>query len=66
MFVIGAVAQALGHDLEDVSLSRNTIRSARIATRKAVATTEQSAFMPDSPLLLHWDGKLLPDIARKL
>ena len=63
MFVVGAVAQGLGHDLEDMALSRNTIRIARIATRKTVATTEQSAFMPDSPLLRHWDGKLLPDIA---
>ena len=52
-----------GHDLEDLGLARNTIRRARIATSKAVATTEQSTFMPDSPLLLHWDGKLLPDIA---
>ena len=63
MFVVGAVAQALGHDLEDVALSRNTIHRARISTRKAVATTEQSAFMPDCPLLLHWDVKLLQDIA---
>jgi hypothetical protein len=63
MFVVGAVAQALGHDLEHVSLSRNTIHRARVDTRKAVATTEQTAFAPDSPLLLHWDGKLLPDIA---
>ena len=63
MFAFGAVAQALGNDLEDVALSRNTIRRARIATCKGVATAEQSAFMPDDPLLLHWDGKLLPDIA---
>ena len=57
MFVVDAVAQTPCHDLGDVALSRNTIRRARIATRKAVATTEQSAFMPDSPLLLRWDGK---------
>ena len=63
MFVVGAVAQALGHDLEDVALFGNIIRRAPIATRKAVAATVQSAFMPDSPLLLPLDGKLLPDIA---
>ena len=65
MFVVGAVAQALGHDLSDVVLSRNSIQRARTATHEASARAEQAAFSPDMPLLLHWDGKLLPVIAGK-
>ena len=65
MFVVGAVAQALGLDLSDVVLSCNSIQRARTATREASARAEQAAFSPDMPLLLHWDGKLLPDIAGK-
>jgi hypothetical protein len=63
MFVVGAVAQALGVDLDDVALSRNTIQRARIETRSAVAAGIQATLVVDSPLLLHWDGKLLPDIS---
>ena len=65
MFVVGAVSQALGVNLADVALSRNTITRARAASRKTVATDTKSKFIADAdrPLLLHWDGKLLPDIA---
>ena len=55
MFVVGAVAQALGVELGDVALSRNTIKRARIATRKEVSIAQQAAFSCDTPLLLHWE-----------
>ena len=61
MFVVSAVAQALGHDLSDV-LSRSSIQRARQTFREDAAVNEQASFLPDRPLLLHWDGKLLPDI----
>ena len=62
MFVVSAVAQAIGVELEDVALSRNTIQSARATTRQSVSAVQKAAFMCGNPLLLHWDGKLLPDI----
>src|SRR6218665_1381253 len=63
MFVVGAIAQALGVDLDDVALSRNTIPRARHETRSVVASEIRATFTVDSPVLLHWDGKLLPDIS---
>src|SRR6267154_1562591 len=62
-FVISATAKALGYKLDDVSISRSSIRRTRVETRQAVAEADRTAFTPDVPLLLHWDGKLLPDIA---
>ena len=63
MFVVASVAKALGHPIEDLSLSRSTIRRSRMALRQQVSQAEKDSFMPECPLLLHWDGKLLPDIA---
>ena len=34
----------------------------RTLTRKEISTTQQAALICNSPLLLHWDIKLLPDI----
>ena len=63
MFVVASVAKALGHPLDDLTLSRSTIRRSRMASRKQVAEAEKCSFLTEFPLLLHWDGKLLPDIA---
>jgi hypothetical protein len=62
MFVVSSVAKALGHPLDDLILSRSTIRRARIATRKEVSETDKEYFSTEHPLQLHWDGKMLPDI----
>ena len=63
LYILGAVAQALGVDLEDVALSRNTIQRALQETRSVVASLIKATFVVDSPVLLHWDSKLLPDIS---
>ena len=62
MFVVSAVAQALGHDLNDVVVSQSSIQRARQTFREDAAVNKQASFLPDRPLLLHWDGRLLPDI----
>lgn len=62
LFVVGTVAAALGHPIEELSLSRSTIRRTRLVTRELVAMTNKASFSPIDPLILHWDGKLLPDI----
>lgn len=62
-FVVSAVTQALGCDIDDVSVSRTTIQRARKMNLKLFADAQQEAFSCEQPLLLHWDGKLLPDIA---
>ena len=62
LFVVGTVAQALGHSLKDLLLSYSTIRRERRSVREALTTVDKVDFSPDDSLLLHWDGKLLPDI----
>jgi len=59
-YVIGTVAKALGHDISSVTLPRNSIRRSRFRNREKPAIVEQE-FIHNTPLL-HWDGKLLPDI----
>ena len=62
VFVAAAVAQALGHNVPDITLSRSSIRRSRRQVRQEAATAEAQEYSLDGPLLLHWDGKLLPDI----
>ena len=59
MFVIGAVSQALGHTLDELSVSRSTIRRARRNIREAITVADKDSFSHHGPLILHWDGKLL-------
>ncbi|KAF0705549.1 Uncharacterized protein FWK35_00037982, partial [Aphis craccivora] len=62
MFVVGAVAQALGTPVSDISLSRSTIRRHRNQIRQTVVETDKASFSSQHPLVLHWDSKLLPNI----
>ena len=45
MFVIASVIQALSHPLQDLALSRSTIRSSRVATRQQLSKSEFALFM---------------------
>jgi len=56
------IASALGCDPSTMPLSRSTIRRARKKERKEHAETIRSEFAADHPLVLHWDGKILPEI----
>ena len=62
MYVVTSVVKALGYPLNNLTLSRSTIRRFRLVTRKQVSETEKSSFSTEF-LFLYWDGKLLPDIA---
>lgn len=64
-FVAGAVAQALGHDLSDLTLSRSSIRRSRRETRQVVAQQAKEDFHPSGPIILHWDGKMLQEMGGK-
>lgn len=61
-FIVGAVAQALGHDVDTMTLSRSSIRRSRYKNREEETAGMDKEVIGDVPLLLHWDGKLLPDI----
>jgi len=48
--------------VQEVALSRSSIQRARSANRSRTASDAKSAFNPTAPLIVHWDGKLLPDV----
>jgi len=60
-YVTGTVSKALGHDISSMTLSRSSIGRSRCRNREKQASVEQE-FIHITPLLLHWDGKLLPNI----
>ena len=60
--MVASVAKALGHPVEDLTLSRSTIRRTRMAIRKEMSEADKDSFSTQCPLLLHWDGKLFPCI----
>ena len=44
--------------MEEVTLSRSTVRRARKSNRQNYALQKRNDFVPTAPLLLHWDGKI--------
>jgi len=56
------IAAALGHDPNDLPISRNTIQRARTSARHEMSKAIMDNFEPICPLVLHWDGKILPEI----
>lgn len=60
--LLAATAHSLGHSVDEMTISRSSIRRMRITHRQQCATDIKHQFITDSPLIVHWDGKLLPDI----
>ena len=58
IMVIAAVTKHLGNELEEVTLSRSTVRRARKSNRQNYALQKRNDFVTTAPLLLHWDGKM--------
>lgn len=56
------LAAALGQDPSVLSISRTTIQRARKKGRKDFATIIKDTFNPEHTLVVHWDGKILPEI----
>lgn len=56
------IAAALGHDPDTLPISRSTIKRARTSARHELS---KKTFNPTYPLVLHWDGKILPEIFGK-
>ena len=54
----------LGNESEEVTLLRSTVRRARKSNRQNYALQKRNDFVPTAPLLLHWDGKMLPGPTR--
>lgn len=61
-----ATAKNLGHDVNQFAISPTTVHRSRARNREMLANQlEREAFKDPPPLVLHWDGKLLPKVTSK-
>lgn len=60
--LIVPIAAALGCDPASIPVSRSTIRRRRKEARKEHAEVIKTKFSPNCALVVHWDGKILPEI----
>jgi hypothetical protein len=60
VYILSAAASSLGHNVQELSINRSTIRRRRIDTRQCISELIKESFAPNIPLTVHWDGKLLP------
>ena len=56
------IASALGHNPEDLPLSRSTLRRKRKLAREEHSKLTKIDYSPEFPLTVHFDGKLLPEM----
>lgn len=56
------LSAALGCNPASLPISRSSIRRARKKARMEFSANIKETFEPTYPLVIHWDGKLLPDI----
>ena len=67
IYVLAATAQSLGHSIDELKINPSSIHREREEYWKETAKKlkeiykETSSFM----LVVHWDGKLLPDLTAK-
>ena len=62
--VVGETAASLGHNLDEVSLSRSNVR--RTGQKHRKQTTEEIKIMSlHSPVIVHWDSKLMLGLQEK-
>ena len=64
-FVIAEAATGLGLDIGDLALSRSSIRVHRQKPRVAMSPKQKLEFQLQVPLVVHWNGKHLRDLAGK-
>ena len=63
--VVAATAKSLGFDLNDVVVSKSTLRRQRKLNRSKRAAQIKSAFICPTWIIVHFDGKLLKDLSGK-
>lgn len=59
--VLSAAARNIGHDPAELVLNRESFRRAWMKFREETAKEIKAAFNPDAILIVHWDGKIVPE-----
>lgn len=65
VFVIAETAKSLGQNIDELALNRDSIRRQRIEYRAERYANIKAKFQGKVPLVVHWDGKLIPDLIGK-
>lgn len=60
--IVAAAAASFGQQINDLNLSVSTVRRTRIKIREDEALNIKSDFSLSDYWIVHWDGKLLPDL----
>lgn len=60
-YILAAAASSLGFDINDINLSASSIHRKRIRLRKKVAREVKENCKLPNYLVVHWDGKHLPE-----
>ncbi|XP_044591947.1 uncharacterized protein LOC123270078 [Cotesia glomerata] len=63
IFILSAAYKSVGINLSTLNLSYSTIYRTRIKFRSDIAKDLKSEFHKDDRYVVHWDGKILSDIA---
>lgn len=66
MHIVGPALNAAGIDIDHVTLSKSSLHRARKQARQDISSKVQKEFCPSSPLIVHFDGKMLPDDTGKM
>lgn len=61
-YLLAATAEGLGHKVEDININRSSIRRYREKSREEISKNLKEEFHTNCSLVVHWDGKLLPDL----
>ena len=61
MHIVAPAFKAAGVDVSDITLSTSSIYRARKKARQSIADSQKQNFVPNTALIAHFDGKMLPD-----
>ena len=64
-YVFAETASSLGHNVDDITMSRSSLQRARKKFRFELAEEVKTSLSGNSPLVVHWDGKLMSDLDGK-
>ncbi|KAK0066935.1 hypothetical protein Bpfe_003670 [Biomphalaria pfeifferi] len=65
VYVLCETASSLGHNVDSLNISRNSIHRARCKARTIAASHLKSEFLSVNHLTVQWDGKLLEDLTTR-
>ncbi|GBP66234.1 hypothetical protein EVAR_85604_1 [Eumeta japonica] len=60
--VLTSTLKSAGTDPSKYNINSSSVRRQRMKQRKRVAESLKKEFQPNTPLTVHWDGKLIEDI----